>query len=207
MITEFFRRLKDVWVVTLFGIISPILLIYCAWNLTDVIKIGYLGKTVNAPIFSKVEKTCTSGGGRKRRNRESYTCYDYSIKISKNFIVNFTESTNHNLGDKISITVLENQPEIYRMGEKNNENHEYLLKSPEFWMSTIGLLLSVVIFFKIYIKGSIYLIKLILSNSFTEIKNYIFPIIITYAIIGYIVSFSMITWGEVLHFLHTLMRF
>ena len=173
MVTKFFGRLKDVWLVTVFGIISPILLIFCTWNLIDVIKIGYFGKTFNAPIFSKVQKTCTSGGGRRRMSRESYTCYDYSIKTSKNFIVNFTERTNHNLGDKIRITVLENQPEIYRMGDKNNENHEYLLNSPEFWMSTIGLLLSVLIFFKIYIKGSIFIIRLILSNSFAEIKSYI----------------------------------
>lgn len=209
MFKNFIIRIKNVWAFTIFGIVFPILFIYCSWNLVDVVKIGYWAKTVNAPIISKVEKTCTSGGGRRSRHIESYICYDYSINTSKDFSVSFNERTNYSLRDKISITFLENQPEIYRMGKKNYENEQYLIHSPEFWMTVFGLIISSIFIFKIYIKGSIYLINSILSRSIDEIKSYIFPMIITYASIGYFIGSSnilKINWEDVMHFFINLIR-
>jgi hypothetical protein len=165
MFDNFIENIKTVWWTTIFGIAAPILLIYCAWNLVDVFKIGYFGKNVNASIISKVEKTCSSGGGRRsRRPREMYPCYDYTIKTPQNTKINFTERESYKIGHKIPVTILEKQPEIYRMGEKQFNELEYLKNSIEFWFALAGSLVGLTLSFGVYVLSPGRLVKDGLKN-------------------------------------------
>jgi hypothetical protein len=206
MFDNFIENIKTVWWTTIFGIAAPILLIYCAWNLVDVFKIGYFGKNVNASIISKVEKTCSSGGGRRsRRPREMYPCYDYTIKTPQNTKINFTERESYKIGHKIPVTILEKQPEIYRMGEKQFNELEYLKNSIEFWFALAGSLVGLTLSFGVYVLSPGRLVKSILEAP-ARLYGYILPTIIVYGSLGYIAYFFELSTDSVKEFFVSLMR-
>jgi len=206
MFDNFIENIKTVWWTTIFGIVAPILFIYCSWNLVDVYKIGYVGKNVKAPVISKIEKTCSSGGGRRsRRPRETYPCYDYTIKTPQNTKINFTERESYKIGHKITVTLLENQPEIYRMGPKEFNELEYLKNSIEFWFTLAGALVGLILSFGVYVLSPRRLVKSILEAP-TRLYGYILPTILVYGSLGYIAYFFGLTEESVREFFASLMR-
>ena len=207
MFSNFIENIKAVLWTTIFGIVAPILLIYCSWNLVDVYKIGYFGKNVNAPIITKVQKTCSSGGGRRNRTpSETYTCYDYAIRTPQNSIINFNERDSYKIGHNFTVTLLEKQPEIYRMGEKQFNELEYLKNSVEFWFSLVGVLVSLSLTFGVYVLSPRGLIKSIRQATSLKIYNFLLSTLLVYGSLGYIAYFFGLTMESVKYFFVNLMR-
>jgi hypothetical protein len=134
-----------------------------------------------------------------------YPCYDYTIKTPQNTKINFTERESYKIGHKIPVTILEKQPEIYRMGEKQFNELEYLKNSIEFWFTLAGSLVGLTLAFGVYVLSPGRLVKSILEAP-ARLYGYILPTIIVYGSLGYIAYFFELSTDSVKEFFVSLMR-